>query len=451
MRSVLGFRPTRRSNRTSSLEGYPKVEEDCANHPQNKQPAGAAVMELFHHAKDKRHSVEVRNSASPTRKRTSKDSPRLAPVQPATLEIGMESPPIVFYGPPGQSTGALLSGQLILTPHEPEISIKTLEMVLQAKVTTKRPVKHDCPECVTKTTELFRWKFLSEPTHFRQRKHHFPFSYLLPGHIPATSHGFMGVIDYLLSAEAITNFSEPVNVTRYLKVQRALMPGLDKNSTRVFPPTNLVASVILPSVVHPMGEFPVQLRLAGVVTKSNDGQVRWRIRRMNWRVDETSKMISEACKKHAAKVGGEGKGVLHEDTVDLGRDDIKRGWKTDFDTEGGLIEVEFNAGIRPGSNPLCDVESPSGYSVHHNLSVEIIVAQEHQLYKCHKNPVPTGSARVLRMQFKLVVTERAGLGISWDEEQPPMYEDVPGSPPGYAKMSDYEGEALPEEPLEGFH
>ena len=363
----------------------------------------------------------------------------------------MESPPIVFYGPPGQSTGALLSGQLILTPHEPEISIKTLEMVLQAKVTTKRPVKHDCPECVTKTTELFRWKFLSEPTHFRQRKHHFPFSYLLPGHIPATSHGFMGVIDYLLSAEAITNFSEPVNVTRYLKVQRALMPGLDKNSTRVFPPTNLVASVILPSVVHPIGEFPVQLRLAGVVTKSNDGQVRWRIRRMNWRVDETSKMISEACKKHAAKVGGEGKGVLHEDTVDLGRDDLKRGWKTDFDTEGGLIEVEFNAGIRPGSNPLCDVESPSGYSVHHNLSVEIIVAQEHQLYKCHKNPVPTGSARVLRMQFKLVVTERAGLGISWDEEQPPMYEDVPGSPPGYAKMSDYEGEALPEEPLEGLH
>ena len=31
----------------------------------------------------------------------------------------------------------------------------------------------------------------------------------------------------------------------------------------------------------------------------------------------------------------------------------------------------------------------------------------------------------------LHVTERAGLGISWDEEQPPMYGDVPASPPSY--------------------
>ena len=38
------------------------------------------------------------------------------------------------------------------------------------------------------------------------------------------------------------------------------------------------------------------------------------------------------------------------------------------------------------------------------------------------------------MQFKIVVTERAGMGISWDEEMPPMYEDVPVSPPGYGNV-----------------
>ena len=47
---------------------------------------------------------------------------------------------------------------------------------------------------------------------------------------------------------------------------------------------------------------------------------------------------------------------------------------------------------------------------------------------------PTGAARVLRMQFNLNVTERCGLGISWDEEMPPVYEDVPASPPGYTKI-----------------
>ena len=38
--------------------------------------------------------------------------------------------------------------------------------------------------------------------------------------------------------------------------------------------------------------------------------------------------------------------------------------------------------------------------------------------------VPTGAARVLRMQFRLSITERSGLGISWDDEVPPTYQDV---------------------------
>lgn len=46
--------------------------------------------------------------------------------------------------------------------------------------------------------------------------------------------------------------------------------------------------------------------------------------------------------------------------------------------------------------------------------------------------VPTGAARVLRMQFKLPITERSGLGIAWDDEVPPTYEDVSNlSPPTY--------------------
>ena len=409
-------------------------------------------MDIFHHGKDKRRSltgIPLNRSSSPSTRKASKDSPRLAPVTPATLEVDMESPPLVFYGPPGQSTGALLSGQLFLTPIEPEVSIKTFEMVLLAKVTTKRPVKNDCPDCTTKTTEMFRWKFLSEPAHFARKQHRFPFSYLLPGHLPATCHGTLANIDYILSAEAITNFSEPVSVSRTLTVQRALMPNSDKISTRIFPPTSLVATVNLPSVIHPIGDFPVLMRVTGIVNKTKDHTTRWRIRRMHWRIDETFKIVSEACKKHATKLGGEGKGILNEETREIGRDEIKEGWKTDFDVEGGgSIECDFLAHIKPGSRPLCDVESPTGLAVTHNFAIEIIIAEEHCTAKNPGQAIPTGSARVLRMHFKLTVTERAGMGISWDEEQPPMYEDVPGSPPTYAKMSDYQGEPLPEEPLE---
>lgn len=372
----------------------------------------------------------------------------MAPAKPATLEVDMESPPLVFYGPPGQSTGALLSGQLILNSREPEISIKTFEMTLLAKAMTKKPVKHDCPDCTTQTTELFRWQFLSEPAHFARKKHLFPFSYLMPGHLPATCQGVLGSIEYVLSAEAITNFAEPIRVERPLKVQRAIMPWGDKTSTRIFPPTNLVATVIIPSVVHPIGEFPIEMRLTGVIHKHKENTTRWRIRRLHWRIDETMKIVSEACKKHAAKLGGEGKGIYHEDIREIGRHEIHEGWKTDFDTEGGQIECAFPINIYSGAKPACDVESPNGLSISHLLAVEAIVAEEQCSMKNPKQGIPTGSARVLRMHFKLVVTERAGMGISWDEEQPPMYEDVPVSPPTYAKAENYEGELLPEEDLE---
>lgn len=35
------------------------------------------------------------------------------------------------------------------------------------------------------------------------------------------------------------------------------------------------------------------------------------------------------------------------------------------------------------------------------------------------------------MKFRLVCTDRSGLGISWDEEAPPVYGDVPAAPPTY--------------------
>lgn len=52
-----------------------------------------------------------------------------------------------------------------------------------------------------------------------------------------------------------------------------------------------------------------------------------------------------------------------------------------------------------------------------------------------KQVMPTGAARVLRMQFSLVMTERSGLGIAWDDEVPPVYADVPLSPPEYQNVA----------------
>lgn len=123
-------------------------------------------MDLFHHAKEKHHSLTAGGRTSPANKNSPKNSPKIGPVKPAKLDIAIESPPLVLYGTPSQSSGALFSGQLLLTVLDPEIELKTFEMSLVATVTTKKPVSKDCPDCALKTNELKKWVYLTEPMCF---------------------------------------------------------------------------------------------------------------------------------------------------------------------------------------------------------------------------------------------------------------------------------------------
>ncbi|KAI9718388.1 MAG: hypothetical protein M1812_004109 [Candelaria pacifica] len=401
-------------------------------------------MESFTHGK---HKIST-SRGSGSGKSTGKNSPKLPPVKAAHFDMVIESPPLVFLGSPAHSSGALLSGRLRLIVTESEVNVHSSVMKLLAVSTTKRPVAPHCPECSTKSTELFEWNFLSEPKTFDQGEHSTPFSYLLPGHLPATTHSWLGDIEYILSVKATTALGESLTFGRPIKVQRAIFPGPEKSCIRIFPPTKLTAHVTIPPVIHPIGDFLVEFRLSGVVKKEAQSQTRWRLKRMMWRVDENAKIISPACPRHATKVGGEGKGIQHKDTRSVGSDELKSGWKTDYDSTDGCIEMEFKASMNAALKPICDVESPAGMAITHQFVLELVVAEEWCPNNNLHSITPTGAARILRMQFNTAVTERSGLGISWDEEQPPMYEDVPASPPTYAQMIDFEEGSLDHEDLE---
>ena len=420
--------------------------------------SGSMMDKLHFTSKDKRRSLP--SGLSPparkgTPKNTPKNSPRIGPVAPAKLSIDYESPPLVFYGSPMISTGAILSGQLKLTVLEAEIIIQAFEMELVGKVITKKPVSKDCPECSIKTTEIKQWVFLHDPVRYKLGKYSFPFSYLVPGHLPTTSHGSLGDIEYELRAHAKTSLSESIRFTRILTVQRALQPGRDRTCSRIFPPTNIISTVIFPPTIHPIGEFPVQIRVAGIANKQSQDHVlqRWRVRKLSWRITEHAHIISPACAKHSHKLGpvagtsGAEKGLLHQLSRDIGHGEIKHGWKTDLDAN--QTETEIVASISPAARPVCDVTSPTGFEASHTLVLELIVAEEQVVRHLAKSAaLPTGRARALRMHFGLTVTERAGLGISWDEEQPPTYDDVPVSPPGYARLEEYSEDPIPYEELE---
>ena len=293
---------------------------------------------------------------------------------PADISMIIESPPLVCYGPPKESTGALLSGTLKLEVKEREQTFEAFTMRLLADVLTRRPVSPHCSDCTTSVSELHRWPLISEPVVLKKGTHTYPFSYLLPGHLPASNNNALSRITYCIYATATTIKGDEIKFEKPITLQRAILPGPDKHSTRVFPPTDLSANVTLPPVVYPGGDFPLHIRLDGVLSKARTN--RWRLKKLSWRIDETSRVVSPACKQHNSKLGGDGKGLLHDDVRTVSSGEVKDGWKSDFSADG-KIEVEFNAGIPAHAGVACDVDSPCGISVSHNLVVEMIVAEEH--------------------------------------------------------------------------
>src|SRR5579859_572773 len=198
-----------------------------------------------------------------------------------TLSIQFESPPLVSYGPPDDSSGALMSGVLDLAPRQTTIKndsfeVDKLEMSLIMEITTKRPIGHNCPACATRSKVLNTWVFI--PSHRVLQynagmAHSFPFSFLLPGNLPASTRSTLAQVSYKLVAEAIPtayppppsasttgrpgtptqlDHFEPVILSQTLQLTRSILPSIEpRESIRIFPPTNLLANALLPTVIYP--------------------------------------------------------------------------------------------------------------------------------------------------------------------------------------------------------
>ncbi|KAI1432713.1 hypothetical protein GGR50DRAFT_563425 [Xylaria sp. CBS 124048] len=382
--------------------------------------------------------------------KTPKDTPQTH--QSASLDWRIESCPPIMYGSPEDSTGALISGQLQLCVKEDGFEIEDLEAKLEICVTQKKPFNSHCQECcASRKTELKRWSFLSEATTLSQRTHEFPFSALLEGHLPITTNNSLVSIEYVFTAEARPrDSSQPtIKLRRTIDVKRSLsVPDSPHHSVRIFPPTAITASVHYDAIVYPQTTSSFTLRLDGI-GKHNDGVHSieyWKLKRLTWRLEENVSTLAPACKKHrpkplpgtetAAADDAACKGARRTDSRVIAQADLLSGWKTNYHSAQGSVEaeVEYNTGTASSSSrpASCDMRAPDGTEVTHRLVVEMVVSQEYASLAHTRHVTPTGIARILRMNFGVVVTGRSGLGISWDNEAPPIYQDVPPSPPSYA-------------------
>lgn len=383
------------------------------------------------------------------------------------LFINIESPPLVAFGPPQDSSGALMSGIVDLVPRMPPdadnvFHVERLEMRLIMEIRTHRPAGHNCPACATRSTVLHTWALIPSRMQLAYNggaRHSFPFSFLIPGCLPATTRSALADISYKLVAEATPvsstassyqpptarppspkriDSSKPVTLTQSLRISRSILPSDEpKHSHRVFPPTGLSASVTLPTIIYPGSmDNAVDVTIQGL--NIPDSKLRWSLRKVSWRIDELAKVVSPVCPQHVYKLGCQDrKGIVYEDTRVVGAGHLKNGWK--HDEIAGKIDIVLYIGAAPYAKAACHVDAASGVHVSHNLTIECVVTEQ-MLHTAIGNPKrggqyqPTGNARVLRMAYPMLLTERGGMGISWDEEIPPRYEDVAwNAPPSFAQ------------------
>ncbi|KHN97583.1 arrestin (or S-antigen) [Metarhizium album ARSEF 1941] len=445
-------------NNSFSASPYASDSEDhaCASHSV-KMPDLADAM--------KKHRLSLHFGRSSNAPSSSSSPSSSSPHAPVAMDWSIESPPIVFYGSPAESTGALVSGLLYIDVNEDAVEVDSFTASLSIHATQKKPFQSHCPDCHTKVTDLRSWQFLAHPTSLRRGRHQFPFSTLLDGSLPASMDSPLVSFSYQFKAEAVavrapspapaasasaassTSASRlPVRFERTLRVKRSLPePLYPHHSVRVFPPTNIKASAHYTAVIHPSGSNSVTLKLDGLMTHNEKVKTvdLWKLKKVTWKLEETIKTTASPCDRHAPASSADDPsdpgraGLVRTETRLLGEKQLHDGWKSDYSGNDGTVDLEFDYTVNQlrahGKEPryACDLRAHDGTDVSHALHIELIVSKEFAPEGKTHLATQTGTGRILRMHFAVNLTEYPGLGVSWDNEAPPVYQDVPPSPPGY--------------------
>lgn len=254
--------------------------------------------------------------------------------------------------------------------------------------------------------------------------------------------GQLVAIAYEFAAEATPKAGSgvPVKFEKTFDVKRSLPESeLPHHSVRVFPPTNIKASVHFPQVIHPIGQNTMSIRIDGVTRlNANVNTLEfWKLKKLTWRLEETNKAVAPACERHMPHDPKDSetdvkKGVQRTDTRIIGERTLLTGWKSNYTgPDDSSVEFELDYVLGKNSKFSCDTKSQDGTEVTHQLMVEMVVSQEWAPAAKPSIVTQTGVGRILRMHFNDILTERGGMGVSWDNEAPPIYQDVPPSPPSY--------------------
>lgn len=194
-----------------------------------------------------------------------------------------------------------------------KVTVTSVMLTLVQKVHFHKPFMADlhsiqtCMNCQSKTTNLKSWDIQKNSKDLPVGKYSFPFSCLISGSLPAKAAlGSNSETQIKYELCAVVTYKDPrrgtgphqkdqlLQLVMPVPVTRSLPRGPDKNSLRVFPPTELTATAVLPNVVYPKSTFPLEMKIEGISV----GDRRWRMRKLTWRIDEITRIRNHACDVH---------------------------------------------------------------------------------------------------------------------------------------------------------
>ncbi|KPM33916.1 hypothetical protein AK830_g12655 [Neonectria ditissima] len=369
-----------------------------------------------------------------------------------SIDWTIESSPTIILGSDEGSLPSFLSGQLSLDVKEDSAEIEGFSAVLNVHTVQKRPVKNRCINCKDQTVALHEWQFLTQPTTLRNGIHQFPFSTVIPDHLPASMDSALLSVSYEFHAEvhfkpkdASSTAPQTASFKRTLTVRRCLsVPSGPLSSTRKFPNAGINVNSQIDSIIRPGGVNKVSLSLDGLLDRPGNGQNHqlWRVWKGAWRLEENIEVVAKACERHGAAAAAENTGLVRNKTRVLGEKGLYSGWKSK-DAEG-TAEMEFSFDIRQNSNSpqltySYDTKSLDGTEVTHSLVIELVLVKEHFPEGKPDLAIRTGVGRILRLNYRVALADDPDMASGWVVESLPSYQDEWASPPEYFDEETPEG------------
>ncbi|KAJ4148993.1 Endocytosis regulator [Fusarium falciforme] len=362
-----------------------------------------------------------------------------------SIDWEIESSPTIVIGTDSDSLPSFLSGTLSLNVNEPPVEIGGFTAVLNVHTVQKKPVKNRCAKCKDQYFEIHHWSFLNQHTVLQSGSQTFPFSTLIPGHLPASIDSPLLSISYEFHAEVHfksqnteTNTPRTVDFKRILTVRRRIsVPNLPLQTTRNFPAEGIRVESSINPIIRPAEVNNVSLSLTGLLVSPGNGQNDhlWRLWKGAWRLEENIEAIAIPCERHRCLVTENGsEGFVRRKSRTLGKGGIYNAWEEN--AAEGTAEVEFGVNIRqssngPGSAYSYDTKSLDGTKVTHALVIELVFVKEHFPQGQLDLAIRTGVGRILTLTYLVVLADDQSIAPGWAMESLPSYQDEWVSPPGY--------------------